>query len=148
MIRDALKRLAVTGFMLGSLILIFLGWYAYFFLRTAELHKVIVGSLFFGGCALTGFVYLKDGPRGFALNLRDLTKRQKFLLGMATLFLAIGSLWVVVSRNVHVLIRGISLIGFFAFLYGSVRYFKRNSGNSENRGKPEASRENRRRSEW
>ena len=123
--RDMLKRVAGIMLMLVSIAFISLGWYAYFILRRGELQQIILGSLFFCGCALTGLVYAsvrEQEPKWFVLTLRQLSQPQHFLLAIATFLMAAGSLWVAISSGVRPLFRVISGIGFLAFLYAGVRY--------------------------
>ena len=124
--KHCLRRLVGIGLMLGSTGFIVLAWYAYFVLKRADISQVLLASIFFGGCALGGFLYLtikdEEGVNRVIPDfqrLERLSKGQNLMVGLVGLTLGACSLWLSIGNTIQVygLYRIVLGIGAFYFFY-------------------------------
>jgi len=119
--------------MLGSAAFIVLAWYAYLVLKRANISQVLLANIFFGGCALGGFLYLtiKDDEGANRVipdfqRLEHLSKSQNLMVGLVGLALGVCSLWLSIGSTIQVygLYRIVLGIGAFYFFWQSFLKFR------------------------
>lgn len=132
--RDALKY---GGLIFGSLVFIFLAWYAHFVLRRADVSDAILVTLFFGSCAVTGFILLtakNHEQRWFALDLQRLSRTQNLILAIVGFIWGVCFLWLALSKKISAFLqsafrvetlpffKAAFVVGFFISSYVGFRY--------------------------
>ena len=131
--RDRLKRLAGFGLVVVSLTLVAIAWYAHLVLRRAEIYHTVMATLFFGSCAVVGWIYMtaeRYTPRWFTLDPQSLRRSQLVLSAIAALIFAISALWLAImadelNMGVNMGLRIILAFGFFFFGWIALITFKR-----------------------
>jgi hypothetical protein len=114
------RKIIDTIFLLISLAFVFLGLYLYFVTGRLPFSIMMLTVIFFGMGAITQIISLIVKHEGWFVRKEDLTKKQSTLMLIFGIIFGICSLWVMLTFDLHVVLKTILFIGFLFFVIGGI----------------------------